>query len=186
MELVLVLLLMTILAGLAIAVFGGSLEATQVRESAERMTLLLRTARAEAANEGLRLRLAFDTETGQPALTVQPDPLGEPGTFTPYEGWWVEASQLQAGVYVARCDLTGPDAYYETPPDEDETLAQINFYPDGTSDSARILLARDGGEGVWAVEIILNGIDGTITQRPLDPEENEKDAKLMEDLAEES
>lgn len=182
MELILVLLLASILAGLAIAAFHGSLESVQARDSAERIVLLLRTASAEAANIGKRLRLAFDAQTGQPFLTVQADPLNDPTTFTPYHGWWVDASRLQAGVYVARCELTGPDAFYEPDTDPD-ALAAVNFYFDGTSDSARILLARRGDENVWAIEIVLNGVDGTITQRRLDPEENEQDAKLIEDLS---
>ena len=47
----------------------------------------------------------------------------------------------------------------------------MTFYPDGTSDSARIVLAEDAEDHPWAVEITLNGVDGTIQMREIDTEE---------------
>jgi hypothetical protein len=174
----LTLALVVLLSALVIGSFYSTLQATRVEESSSRMASLLRTARAEAANAGRRFRLDFDQETGQPLVSVEPDPLGAPGAFQPYLAWWVKLGQLEAGVRALSCELTGASAFAELeasrpgqPEQEQPTLAGITFYPDGTSDSARIVLANDDEDHPWAVEITLNGVDGTIQIREMDIEE---------------
>ncbi|MHC4716473.1 MAG: GspH/FimT family pseudopilin [Planctomycetota bacterium] len=190
LETVLALAVLALLAGLALATFYGTLDSVRMKESASRMAALLRTARAQAGNAGKRFRLRFDEQTGQPAVTVEADPLGAPGEWTAYRAWWVEAAELHAGVTVARCELTGPEAFGDldaalaAQERDEDAPAVVTFRPDGTSDSARILLTCGEGEDLWAVEITLNGIDGTVRQRQFDPEQNEEDAELVEELSE--
>ncbi len=188
----LTLSLVVLLASLVIATFYGTLDHVRRKENASRIAALLRTARAQAGNDGKRFRLAFDGETGQPVVSVETDPLEAPGEFTPYHAWWVKGAQLQAGVTVALCELTGYDAIGNLDAalaggaEDEDARAVIHFHPDGTSDSVRIVLAAGEGEDLWAVEITLNGVDGTIRRRDLDPEENAEDAELIEELSKSS
>jgi len=187
-ELVLVLALLALLGSMAALSLHGLLDSARVRDGATRLAALLRTARAQAGNEGKRFRLHVDADTGQPVVSVEADPLEAPGEFVPYQAWWIDAAQLAEGVTIARCERTGPDAFADLDAalhgEEDEDApATITFYPDGTSDSARLILARCAAENLQAVEITLNGIDGAIRRRQLDPEENEDDAKLVEEIA---
>ncbi|KPK80944.1 MAG: hypothetical protein AMJ81_11100 [Phycisphaerae bacterium SM23_33] len=174
----LTLALLVLLSALVIGSFHGTLQATRVEESSSRMASLLRTARAEAANAGRRFRLGFDAETGQPVVSIEPDPLGAPGAFQPYLAWWVKLGRLEAGVRALSCELTGASAFADLetsqpgePQQDKPTLAEITFYPDGTSDSARIVLANDDEDHPWAVQITLNGVDGTIDTQEINMEE---------------
>ena len=178
LELVLSLSLLALLTGVAIGAFWGTLSATKIRASATRMSSLLRSMRAEAANTGRRLQLTFDEETRQPMVSIEADPLGEPGVFAPHNPWWAEKLELMEGVHVALCRLTG-DSVFSGQPDrpgdladaDQAELAPLTFAPDGSSDSARIVLAREGAEHTWAVEITLNGVDGSVSTRQIDTEE---------------
>ncbi len=167
--------LLVLLAGVTIGVFWGVLGETRTQESANRMSALLRIARAEAANAGRRFRLSFDEQTGQPVVSIEADPLAAPGAFQPYASWWARQGQLQEGTRVALCRRTGDSAFLEDsqasegPRSKDEAaLEEIHFYTDGSSDSARIVLTNDDEEHPWAVEITLNGLDGTIATREID------------------
>ncbi len=178
LELLLAVTLLVLLAGMVIGSFYGTLEATRIEESTTRICSLLRTARAEAALTGRRLRLGFDADARTPLLSIEPDPLAEPNTFRPYPRWWVDQARLAGGVRVIACELTGASAYADLAADlggseggDEPALAVITFTPDGGSDSARIVLASEDQDNPWAVEITLNGADGTIQTRPLDTEE---------------
>ena len=176
LEMVLAVALVAMLAGVFIVTFSGSLSKAQTDAAGERIASLMRSTRAEAALAGRRFRLTFDTDTDQPIVTIERDGLGEPEVFTSYEAWWIEQSLLPEGITVATCELVGESTPAETDrleTDEQDDPDEITFMPDGSSDSARIVLVSDDREHPWAVEIMLNGIDGTITIRELDEEEIE-------------
>ena len=174
---VLALGLVLLLAGLVVGAFYGTLEFVQIKDTSSRFCALLRTARAEAANRGKRFRLGFEPETTQPQVSFEPDPLGQPGQFVNVQAWWVRAAELAAGVRVARCERTGVGAFADLDArrpgtdQADSELAELTFYPDGSSDSARIVLTHDDEEHPWAVEITLNGVDGTLSTRQIDTQE---------------
>ncbi|MCK4624935.1 MAG: GspH/FimT family pseudopilin [Phycisphaerae bacterium] len=174
LEMVLAVALVVMLSGVFIVVFSGSLSKAQTDAASGRIASLLRSTRAEAALAGRRFRLTFDTDTDQPIVTIERDGLGEPGAFTAYKAWWIEQSLLPEGITVAACELSGestPDETDKFETDEQDDPDEITFMPDGSSDSARIVLTSDEKEHPWAVEITLNGIDGTITTREIDLEE---------------
>jgi len=177
LELLLSVTLLAMLALVSIGVWWGTLAEADTRENINRITSLLRSARAEAARAGRRCRLTFDEQTGQPLLTVETDPLADPGIFQKRRPWWVKQAQLQAGVRVLTCRRVGDSAFArcgrpESSAGEDDQAAfdELDFYPDGTSDSARIVLTNNDEEKPWTVEITLNGLDGAITAREIDPE----------------
>ncbi len=176
LEMVLAIVLVALLAGVAVGVFWGTLEKAEIDAGAERIGALLRSIRAEAALTGRRFRLTFDADTSRPIVTIERDGLGQPGVFTPYQAWWINRARLADGVAVVSCERTGDSALDETGDYAAETgrqedLDEITFHPDGSSDSARIVLATNDEERHWSAEITLNGIDGTITTREIDIEE---------------
>ncbi len=172
LEIFLAVALLALLVGALVASFAGALQAGQVRENTTRISSLLRAARAEAALTGRRLRLRFDGETTQPIVEIEPDPLGEPNVFRPFQSWWVRQAQLTGGVRVLSCSLTGISAAAGVPRPAGEEgqseLATILFTPDGGSDSARIVVGTGEDEDAWAAEIVLNGADGSVQARELD------------------
>lgn len=178
LEIILSLSILVLLAGVSIGVFWGTLAEAGTSENASRITSLLRSARADAANTGRRYRLSFDEQTSHPVVAVETDPLGEPGAFRPAAFWWADQAKLQAGVRVVLCERTGDSVFADesesaSDPGRDRELKldEVNFYPDGSSDSVRIVLANDDEEHPWAVEITLNGLDGTISTREIDTAE---------------
>lgn len=158
----------------------GTLDSVRRKENAHRVASLLRSASAQACHAGRRYRVAFDPETYEPRVTWEPRPLEEPGTFVEAVHWWVERARLEPGIRVARCELTGPSDFAEVSTDTpaaagaENGLATITFYPDGTSDSARILLTDEDEEQPWHAEVTLNGVDGSVDTRRPDAEEVEE------------
>lgn len=169
LEIILVLVVLAMLAYVAIAALAGALAGARVQENATRMAAMLRGARAEAAGQGRRVQLTFDAATRQPVLSIELDGLGQPGVFTPLQKWWVAQSALAEGVQATQCELTGDSAFiqasaaaHSADKPDGASLSSIMFYPDGASDSARLVLTSPDAEHPWSVEILLNGVDGSI------------------------
>jgi len=179
LELLLALALLTLMMGLALGAVWNSLRSVKIAEHGTRMCALLRATRAEAANTGRRFRISFDAETRQPLVSVEPNPLTEPGTFAPCEAWWVRQAAFDENVQILRCERTGASDFAErnasTPSLEGENaeLAELTFYPDGSSDSVRLVLTNDDEDRPWRLLITLNGVDGTIQKREITEDELE-------------
>jgi hypothetical protein len=153
---------------------SGNLE-----EAGGRMESALRMARAEAANSGRRLRIAF-TEEGDAQVLWEPDPLTQPGRFVPYAaGAW--ASQVAVpGVQVASCIYVGDSAYRNVEDataagsaQTDSLLPPVTFEPDGSSDSVVIELADLADPETRRVRVELDGLTGRATSRVLTLEDME-------------
>ncbi len=181
LEMVLAMVLVVLLASLAVGSLFGTLESMRTKEHSSRIASLLRAARAEAANTGCRLRLSFDPETTQPILSIERDALGDPGVFEPIDTWWVKLATLGNGVRVLLCERTGASDFVEVGAettgggDDGPELAEVTFYPDGSSDSVRIVLGNDDEDRPWKVEVTLNGVDGSIKTRQIDEEEAQEE-----------
>ena len=182
LEMVLAMVLVVLLASLAVGSLLGTLESMRTKEHSSRIASLLRAARAEAANTACRLRLSFDPETTQPLLGIERDALGDPGVFEPVDTWWVKLATLDSGVSVLLCERTGASDFVEVGAattggggDEEPELAEVTFYPDGSSDSVRIVLGNDDEDRPWKVEVTLNGVDGSIKTRQIDEEEAQEE-----------
>lgn len=183
LELVLVMALLVILAGVVVLNVGTWRRAGRLEEGVERFQTVLRMAGAEAAATGRRLRLAFDEETGRCSVLWEPDPLSEPQQFTKYSRCsWV--TRIPNGlVRVVRSELTGSSAYRtlrvqmgreET---EDNSLQPVTFYPDGSSDSAVFELVDAGGSESRLAVIQLDGVNRVTTERIVSVEEYEQERK---------
>jgi len=165
-----------LLAALAInfsALSGGQ----DLEEGAARLETALRMARADAANLGRRIRLAFDEIDGRFIVFWEADPLAEPGRFTEYTACTWDDFVSMDRIRLERCQLVGPSLYQVvkmgTAGGGDATAgpASITFEPDGSSDSAVIEVSAVDERDTRHIVIELEGLTGTVTSRTLSPEE---------------
>ncbi len=173
-ELVLVLAVLMTLAGVTVLNLRGFGSAHELDESANRLTTALRLARAEAANQGRRIRIQPDGDTGLLRVLWEPEPLARPGEFSEYPSVWRGYLPAEP-VRVVRSRLTGESRYRSLWSERawsdgsDAELEPVTFYPDGTSDSAVLELQR--GELVVVVEI--SGHTGTVSTYRSSPDQRQ-------------
>jgi type II secretory pathway pseudopilin PulG len=191
-EILLVLSLVLLLMGVTALTMGGWRHSMDLEEASQSLVTGLKMARADAANMGLRLQLAFDPTSGQCQLLWEADPLANPGVFTDYTKCTWKAFLENPDVMVTRCDFTGSSSWRTlvngstsgtpliTPfgtasgtasaagsstGSDQSLLSAITFDPDGSSDSVTIeMVPVDPTSGQHAV-IKLDGLTGRITSR---------------------
>jgi len=182
LELVLVVAILVLLAGVMVMSLGGVRPGSDLDQGAVQFENVLLMARAEAANTGRRLRLDFDGGGGAAKVLWEPQPLEEPGKFADYTASWTQDIPNDS-VRVVRSRLTGPSAFQTpeavgaTSSQEGEALASVNFYPDGSADSAQIELASTDQEDARRAVINIDGLSRTITTRILTQAELEEQSK---------
>lgn len=174
LELVLVLAVLATLAGVTVLNLSGFGSARELDDSADRLATALRLARAEAANQGRRIRIKPDSESGELHVLWEPEPLTRPGEYRNYPNTW--RSYLPGGsVRVVGSRLTGESRYRSQwslrawQDGSDDRLEPVTFYPDGTSDSASLELERDGRY----VVVDINGLTGTVSIYRSTPDERQ-------------
>jgi len=179
LEILLALTLMGLLLA-ALAVNWGALAGGQdLEEGAGRVETALRMARADAANLGRRIRLAFDEIDGRFIVFWEADPMAEPGRFTEYTACTWDDFVSMDRIRLERCQLVGPSRDQvlkmgtASGGDSGAGPAAITFEPDGSSDSAVIEISAMDERDVRHVIIELEGLTGTVTSRILSPEELE-------------
>ena len=140
----------------------------------------MRHARAEAVHTGRTLRLQFelapdealpDGQAYRLAVLQEFNPLDEPHRFTPVQGRaWVDQLLDADRVVVSEVRLTGPDAEalwalagHEQEWDEPAESVAITFYPDGTCDSAMILLSPVKRGDLQRAAIRIEGLTGLVS-----------------------
>jgi len=177
MEILLALAIMGLLLG-ALAVNWSALAGGRdLEEGAGRLETALRMARADAANHGRRIRLAFDEMDGRFIVFWEADPMGEPGRFTEYTACTWDDYVSMDRIRLERCELVGLSVYQvmkmSTPGGAGASAgpAAITFEPDGSSDSALLEVSAVDEREVRHVIIELEGLTGTVTSRILSPEE---------------
>ena len=181
LEVVLALAILILMAGIVVVSFPALAGSHSLEEASLRMETALRMARADAANKGLRLRLAFDQEEGRVTVLWEPEPLTGPGEFVEYTTCtWQKFLQVE-GIVVERCQFVGTSAYrnfddatvaggYASDPDQ----TAVTFEPDGSSDSVVIeLVAAEVLEGPRA-RVELEGLTGAVSRRILTLEQLEE------------
>jgi type II secretory pathway pseudopilin PulG len=170
-ELLLVLSLIVMLVGATVATFGSGRGRRRFLEASRRFETLFRMARAEAANEGRRLRVSFESSEGSDAeirVLWEPDPLGEPEGFVDYDAVaWRDYIPASDDAVVTSARRIGDSAYrvmeeVASAGDGDESLQHITFYPDGSSDSAVVELSPIDENSALRAVLRLDGPTGTI------------------------
>lgn len=178
LEVLLALGILVLLLGMVAVNFPAMRSSHTLEEGADRLATALRMARADAANSGRRLRLAFDAEEGRPRVLWEPSPLTEPGQFVEYGACaWQELMAVD-GVAVATSRFVGSSAYRalgdataKGAKVEDADLAPVTFEPNGSSDSVVIELVATDAPETRRARVEIDGLTGTVTSRILTLEE---------------
>jgi len=173
LELMLAIGILVLLAGLASVSVGPRREQARFEEAVERLATALRMARADAANLGLRLQIAFDEaeEAAFPAPHVlwEPAPLAEPNRFSEYTvATWLDHLPGEE-VRILCCRRVGPSAYRtlsgepaELPAPGESVHQSVMFYADGSCDSAVMELAPAEEDRAFRAAVRLDGLSGAV------------------------
>ena len=194
-EILLTLVLMLCLAATSVFTFTTLYRSANLDEGYDRFQSLIRFAQAEAATTGHKVRLQFParpvnqtntpdekTELRNIEVTWEADALNAPGVFQTHtnKSWSEEMVNELVGVEKVQ------SLQYPTVPSQsgsasvlaaaatDESAPPISsaseyptitFYPDGSCDSAEIVLASRNPEDERRVEVRLSGILGSVSSR---------------------
>lgn len=167
LELILVLALLGLLASMTAISLSGWQSKAQLNEGIDRFQTAVALLRADAANQGRRLRLAFEQgedERWQPVTLWERDPLGAPGEFTPYEGASVKTYLPGSLVRVVRCRLMGSSAAQVLVGADagmaEQACVPVTFYPDGSCDAAEIHLVSADPDDTRVAVVRVSGLTG--------------------------
>src|SRR4051812_4266897 len=203
-ELLLTVVLLLLLAGAAVVSFSTLLRGSKLEEGANQMESLVRYARAYAANSGKKVQLTFDELTEEGALVPlgnvevywESEPLAQPGVFVQLPDAALMAKHVMDLVQIE--DVRSLDDPWQvghrvsTAPAGDQqnanqesapaSFAPIMFYPDGSCDSAEIVLSSRDSEEVRRVALRISGITGAVkrewvSERQADADDVEKQAR---------
>ena len=193
LELMLVLGLLLMLASLAVVNVNALMRGSELEEGARRFETMIRFARAHAANTGRRVRLSFQ-QTGaaspgpasaprQPLAEVraqwEPEPVTEPGAYTELivPAWARQAPNELVGVErVEPLDQAADEQQFQALDEVEQEqeaidLPPLTFYPDGSCESRRIVLASRDPDDPRRAIIEVDGITGTIRRHLRQPDE---------------
>ncbi len=191
-ELLLTMVLILCLAAASVFTFTAIYRSSNLDEGVDRFQSLIRFAQAEAATTGRKVRLEFvpatemaaDAEVELRAIKVmwESDLLNAPGVFEAYtnKAWSEEIVNELIGVQKVKTSQStetasaAPAAVNSTEQGtatdteamqfEDE-FPSITFYPDGSCDSADIVLASRNPEDERRLEVHLSGLLGSVSTR---------------------
>ncbi|HEX7862869.1 MAG TPA: GspH/FimT family pseudopilin [Verrucomicrobiae bacterium] len=196
-ELLLTLVLILCLAAASVFTFTAVYRTASLDEGSDRFQSLIRFAQAEAATTGRKVRLEFQptqvetaTETAEELreikVTWEADMLNAPGVFEVYTNKaWSEgivnelvvvekvASLTEAGEPMPTESIASSDMDPTDPMPTANEFPSITFYPDGTSDSAEVVLASRNDEDERRLAVRLGGMLGTVSTRTISASEVE-------------
>lgn len=189
LELLLVLCLLVILAGLAWAALDRPLATQRLRKAADALRAEWGRARVEAISSGQTYIFRYTPESGQYSVEcflgpeAAPDAvlLDEPGVSgdglqAPTASHWHERSlpegiafaagqtafdtRAQTALSEAESSMAGEPIPTEPVPVEPIQADPLLFYPDGTTSTAQVFLKNKHGR--W-IELSLRGLTGVVT-----------------------
>jgi prepilin-type N-terminal cleavage/methylation domain-containing protein len=194
-ELLLATVLMLLLISAVVFSFSSLQRGSELDEGVAQFEALLRYARAHAENTGRQVLISFEDANdpdmpGPPAsiqVTWEPDPLGQPGVFERLlvaEQYVEEINRLVQveGVSVSEPASTPRTGFSSGNPTEGENsfedffdfLPSIRVYPDGSSDSAEVVLSSRAEDDFRKMGVRLVGITGAIRHEQIgEPQANE-------------
>lgn len=182
-ELLLTTVLVLLLVGAVVFNFAALQRGRELEEGAAQVEALLRYARAQAASSGCQVQINFEEELtdgwtlslGGIRVLREIDPVGAPGTWKdmPEAARFVQGIMDLVEVRDVRWLEAGPGdaSEAEDVPGADvgelgealpEVFPPITFYPDGSSDSAEIVLCSRDADDTRRVAVRIFGLTGTI------------------------
>ena len=208
-ELLLTLVLILCLAAASVFTFTAIYKSANLDEGSDRFQSMIRFAQAEAATTGRKVRLQFvpiesgavesATELRTIKVTWEADLLNAPGVFQEYtnKAWSEEIVNELVGVTKVapisesgtpiptvgtETGVTGMEEYSGS-----DEFPAITFYPDGTCDSAEVVLASRNSDDERRLAVRLGGMLGTMTTRTVsasDAETLDAEAAAFEEFDE--
>ncbi|MEX2216769.1 MAG: type II secretion system protein [Phycisphaeraceae bacterium] len=178
-EVMLSIALLTILLGVIGVGFFGRASDRYLDEGSRQFETTLRMMRAEAATQGRRFRLSFNAESGRVLVQWEPQPLAQPNEFLDYtDSVWVELLPHDY-VRVLSVQRTGDSAVDtllygsgdSASMGEDAVTQYIDFYPDGTCDSAVIQLSSSDAGDLRRTVVRVDGISQQFVAQVMSLEE---------------
>ena len=145
-ELIVVVLLLSIVTGLAVPRFKRTFSELQLKSSAFNLYKMLQFARDRAIVEGARFRIHFDFERRSYRLLKAPDKEDRTPAYKITPGRFGKKIVLPETIRI------------EGHP------ADLTCYPDGTCMNAAIRLSGEGG----AFEVLISGLGGVVRIREAD------------------
>jgi prepilin-type N-terminal cleavage/methylation domain-containing protein len=182
-ELLLTVVVLLLLLGGLVINFGGLQSSVQLDEGAEQFESLVRYARAHAANTGCRVQITFEEIVGDDEFEAplgnvfvswEPEPLERPGEFKPLAELaplvesllkLVEIDDVRPLEGRVKRAPRSPDGAGQAGAGEDEmaaSFAPIMFYPDGSSDSAEVILRARELDDTRRLAVRVIGTTGTV------------------------
>ena len=182
LELLLAVALLVLLLGAMVYNFSGLQQNAQLDEGAQQFEALVRFASAYAANSGRQVEISFEEDVGNGLVVPlgnlrvlwESDPVARPGIFEPLaaaEEYLRSIGDLISIEDVRFVESNGPE-WANAPEHLDEgsssmlvTFPPLAFFPDGSSDSAEIILASRSEDDSRRIAVRLQGITGSIRRR---------------------
>ena len=191
------MVLILCLAAASVFTFTAVYTSSNLDEGVDRFQSLIRFAQAEAATTGRKVRLEFVPAAPEKAIEANPetelreikvmweaDLLNAPGVFEEYtnKAWSEEIVNELVGVQkvktaekgetAAPVESTTTDTETADAQNAEEEFPSITFYPDGSCDSANIVLASRNLDDERRLEVHLSGMLGSVSTRTLSPEDS--------------
>lgn len=133
-ELVLVSIIILVLVGITAPQFRGPFHRIQLKNTCQSLVQLMRYIQGKSIAEKKFCRINFDFEQGTFWPTVEDE--AHPGKFVRIKGKWGKTFKTTEGVSI--------NALEDIPINEETSF--ITFYPDGTSDKAKIKISGSKGK----------------------------------------
>lgn len=186
---------------------SGNFARNKLDQGGLQFETMLRMVRAEATLSGRRFRVAFEPPQADGESTIpegaqeihivvkwEPQPLAQPGDFINYidAGWALslpnelvvmqKAERTTSGS--KRAEVFSAEGSEDDPSDLGDgeyKLQSIDFFPDGTSESAAFTLVARDPDDPRTVYITLDGMVGLISRRTFTPTEWDEHLDKLEE-----
>ena len=161
-ELMVVVVIITVMAGLFVPQFAGSLGASRLQSSAQQLLLAARAAQDHAVTRRRICRIVLDTEQQAFGVEHQADPEADPQQFEPMraggQGNFKSPCPLRLGVKFGNVLIESRAA--QAPPRETEPR-MIYFMPSGESDAAVVQVT----DGMKTYSLVVEPVTGRAVLR---------------------
>jgi len=180
LELMLVIALVAMLAGMVWPNLPGRLTGKQLIHSASRLNSVLQICRSSAMTQAKRYRCVWDANTNRMIVQIEREPLESPGEFTDLKAHWARSSPLIGkvkcidvrirgwSIQQEKLDSSGPAPGQLSSEQLELQFVPLVFGPDGTCDPAIIILEDQRGK---RKVLELNRLTGQATVRDPLPDE---------------
>lgn len=180
-ELLLAVSLLLLLVSAMVFNFSTLRQGAELSEGATQLEALFRYASAQAAATGRQVRITFEENVGDGLVVPlgnlrvvwEPDPLGGPGLWEnlPEAAGYVRSLTDLISIEEVRSLDAAPGGEGDAPAAGETLLVNfppVTFYPDGSCDSAEVVLASRDADDTRRMVVRLSGVTGGIERRLLE------------------